>query len=210
MKNAIKLTACDTEAWWDKYGKVIEAEIREMQDSGLPDSDASWQKMQDLREDYFIHSREKFLADQGAVEKNHIEITLEEINKMTNNKYHLCWGELYATQMKDSYFDEIPFPSAQAVEIAHLEDFSVFPKIKPQKRFWKNRLSPEPLYIDYFKRETNGVLKFGKYVSINSTWRDIIPAIVDVCEASGDYHHCFLENLRLSDDGKVIHIECGS
>lgn len=210
MKQPIKLTAFETEIWWNKYGKFIEEEIDEMRDAGLPDDDASWQKIRSLMDDYWIHSREQFLSQQKATEQTRVKITPEAINHLIENKYHLCWGDLYSEMMKDCYFDDIPFPTAQAVEISLLESFAVFPKIKPQRRYWKRRLYPEPLYIDYFKREADGWLTFGKYVPINSTWRDLIPTILDVYEASGDYGHCFLEELHLSDDGKFIRIGCGS
>lgn len=210
MEQEITLTSYETEFWWEKYGKFIEEKIYEMQASGKPDDDASWQEIQRLYEDYSIHSRKKFLAEQQAAGKSNEKITPDAINKMVNNKYHLCWGYLYSTMMKDCYFDEIPFPTAQAVEISTSSSFSKFPKIKPQRKYWKRRLYLEPLYIDYFKVEATGQLRFGKYISINSTWRDLIPTILDVYEASGDYSHCFLEQLSLSVDGKVILIECGS
>lgn len=210
MKQPIKLTPFETEIWWNKDGKFIEEEIDEMREAGLPDDDASWQKIQSLTDDYWITSREQFLSQQKATEETHVKITPEAINQLIENKYHLCWGDLYMAMMKDCHFDDIPFPTAQAVEISHPEGFSVFPKIKPQKKYWKKRLYSEPLYIDYFKREADGRLTFGKYIPINSTWQEIIPTILNVYEASGDYHHCFLENLRLSDDGKIIYIECGS
>lgn len=210
MKQQTKLTTFETKAWWSQYGKLIEAQINEMRDAGLPDDDASWREIQSLMDDYWIHSRKKFLSEKKAAGEARIKITPEAINQLVDNKYHLCWGDLYSAMMKDCYFDDIPFPTAQAVEISHPEGFSVFPKIKPQKKYWKKRLYSEPLYIDYFKREADGCLTFGKHIPINSTWQEIIPTILNVYEASGDYHHCFLENLRLSDDNKVIHIECGS